>query len=426
MQQGTDFRKTDTDLQPYRGIADELSIAHGVIIRGQRIVLPKSLHKKVIRTAHEGHQGLVKTKQLIRSRVWFPGLEKKVESYINTCIPCQATVHTEPQEPVKSTTLPKGPWECPSMDFYGPMPSGEYVLVVIHEYSRFPEIDITTSTSAKATLPKLDRILSSFGIPISIKTDNGPPFTSKTFNDYCPLMGIKHQLMTPRHPRANGLVENFNRVVKKVTRTAVIERKSWKQELYTFLRSYRATPHSTTGESPANLLFERRPYIRLPELPPPAVDDKLVRDRDASQKAIAKKYADQKHYVKVSPIVPGDKVLLKNERKGKLVPCYDPQPYVVSRKNGSTLVVVREHPAHKVVKWDTSWFKKLKEGREKERLIPDELSDVESDLEVAREHPIDEEGVLPVNWGGVVQENGQGENVLIQQEDEIHREEEIH
>ena len=73
-----------------------------------------------------------------------------------------------------------------------------------------------------------------------------------------------------------------------------------------------------------------------------------------------------------------------------------------------------------------SWFKKLKEGREKERLIPDELSDVESDLEVVREHPIGEEGVLPVNWGGVVQENGQGENVLIQQEDEIHREEEIH
>ena len=345
-----------------------------------------------------------------------------MESYINTCIPCQATVHTEAQEPVKSTTLPKGPWECLCMDFYGPMPSGEYVLVVIDEYSRFPEIDITTSTSAKATLPKLDRILSSFGIPISIKTDNGPPFTSKTFNDYCRLMGIKHQLITPRHPRANGLVENFNRMVKKVTRTAVIERKSWKQELYTFLRSYRATPHSTTGESPANLLFQRRPYrVRLPELPPPAIDDKLVRNRDASQKAIAKKYADQKQYVKVSPIVPGDKVLLKNERKGKLVPCYDPQPFVVSRKNGSTLVVVREHPAHKVVKRDTSWFKKLKEGRE--RLIPDELSDVESDLEVDREHPMDDEGVLPVNRGGVVQENGQEENVLIQQE-EIHREEE--
>ena len=293
LQQGTVFRKGDKDLQPYQSIVGELSLAHGVIIRGRRIVLPTSLHKKVINTAHDGHQGLVKTKQLLRSRVWFPGSKKKVESYINTCIPCQATVHTASQEPVKSSILPNGPWECLSMDFYGPMPSGEYVLVVIDEYFCFPEVDIITSTSAQATLPKLDRILSSFGIPISIKTDNGPPF--KSFNDYCRLMGIKHQFITPRHPRANGLVGNFNRMVKKVTRTAVIEHKSWKQELYTFLRSYRATPHSTTGESPANLLFQQRQYrVRLPELPPPAVDDKLVRDRDSSQKANAKKYADQK------------------------------------------------------------------------------------------------------------------------------------
>jgi hypothetical protein len=117
LQQGTVFRKGDKDLQPYQSIVSELSITHGVIIRGRRIVLPTSLHKKVIDTAHEGHQGLVKTKQLLRSRVWFPGLEKKVESCINTCIPCQATVHMASQEPVKSTILPNGPWECLSMDF---------------------------------------------------------------------------------------------------------------------------------------------------------------------------------------------------------------------------------------------------------------------------------------------------------------------
>ena len=52
------------------------------------------------------------------------------------------------------------------------------------------------------------------------------------------------------------------------------------------------------------------------------------------------------------------------------------------------------------------------------------MSDVESDLEIAREHPIDDDGVLPVNCWGVVQENDQEENVLIQQEEEIHREEE--
>ena len=110
-----------------------------------------------------------------------------------------------------------------AIDYNGPLPSGEFVLVVINEYSRFPAIDITTSMCAKATLPKLDRIISSFGIPVSIKSDNGPPFDSEAFKNYCRFMGIEHKPITPRHAQASGLVENFNLMVNKVVCTAAIE-----------------------------------------------------------------------------------------------------------------------------------------------------------------------------------------------------------
>ncbi len=176
---------------------------------------------------------------------------------VSPCIACQATVNTPSN----------GPWESLAVDYYGPLPSGDYVLVVIDEYSRFPEIEFTTSTSAKATIPKLDRIFSSYSIPIQLKSDNGPPFNSKTFSDYCEFMGIQHNSITPLHPQANGLVENFNRMINKVVRTSSIERKCWKQELFKFLCNYRATPHTTTGKSPAELLFQTGPYrVRLPEL----------------------------------------------------------------------------------------------------------------------------------------------------------------
>ena len=158
---------------------------------------------------------------------------------INTCAACQAVVPVNAQEPIyQSTELPNGPWEKLTIDYYGPLPSGEHVLVVIDEYLRFPEIDVAASTSAKATLPKLDRIISSFGIPVSIKSDNGPPFDSEAFKIYCRFMEIEHKSITPRHPQANGLAENFNRMINKVVCTAAIVRKSWKQELYKFLRNY--------------------------------------------------------------------------------------------------------------------------------------------------------------------------------------------
>ena len=72
--------------------------------------------------------------------------------------------------------IPKLPWSTLMIDFYGPLPSGEYLLVLIHRYSRFPEVEIVKSTKASVIILKLDRIFSVHGIPEIIKPDNGPPF----------------------------------------------------------------------------------------------------------------------------------------------------------------------------------------------------------------------------------------------------------
>lgn len=93
-------------------------------------------------------------------------MDDKVAAVIHPCVACQATVNTPLQEPLQSTQFPNGQWESLAVDYYGPLPSGDYVLIVIDKYSRFPEIDFTSSTSAKATIPKLDHIFSSYGIPL--------------------------------------------------------------------------------------------------------------------------------------------------------------------------------------------------------------------------------------------------------------------
>ena len=56
-------------------------------------------------------------------------------------------------------------------------------------------------------------------------------------------------------------------MLKKTIQSAQIEGKVWRQEMYKFLRNYRATPHSTTGISPAQALYGRNIRIKLPEVP---------------------------------------------------------------------------------------------------------------------------------------------------------------
>ena len=117
------------------------------------------------------------------------------------------------------------------------------------------------------------------------ESDNELPFNSREFADYARYMGFQHKTITPAYPQANGMVERFNSMLKKVIITAKIENKSWQRELSTFLRNYRGTPHSTTGQAPAALFYNQRNFCtRIPEIRVNKTNDSFLRKRDKENK----------------------------------------------------------------------------------------------------------------------------------------------
>lgn len=147
------------------------------------------------------------------------------------------------------------------MDFWEPLPSGEYLLVIID--SRYPEVEFFRSISAQAVIPHLDRIFSTHGFPEMAKTDGGPPFNGHAYHQYMQWAGVRSVVVSPEDPEANGLAENFRMATNKVWHIAHIEEKNHKQEPFQFLRHYRATPHSSTGKAPAEVLFNRKFQVRI-------------------------------------------------------------------------------------------------------------------------------------------------------------------
>ena len=63
-----EFHK-DPDLKPCKLIATEMSITDGVILRGNKIVVPQSVQPQIIKFSNEGHQGIVLCKQYVRSKL---------------------------------------------------------------------------------------------------------------------------------------------------------------------------------------------------------------------------------------------------------------------------------------------------------------------------------------------------------------------
>ena len=240
--------------QSLQKVRDELSVTESgkLVLQGTRIVIPQELQKRAIELAHVGHQGIVKTKALIREKVWFSGIDHMLERMIRNCMPCQVTTPLSRQEPLQMSELPEQPWSELSIDF-GQVPGmSTHFLVISDDYSRYVVVETVKDLTAKAVIPVLDKVLGQFGIPDIIKSDNGPPFNSKAFHDFSLYRGFKHRKITPLWPLANAEVERFMRTIKKSMKAAITQGKSWNQELHSFLLNYRATPHSSTDFTPSN------------------------------------------------------------------------------------------------------------------------------------------------------------------------------
>ncbi|XP_015374404.1 PREDICTED: uncharacterized protein K02A2.6-like [Diuraphis noxia] len=231
----------NTILEPeYRPFKDELTITNdGLVLKQNKIVIPKALQKEVVKLAHTGYQGIEKTKTLLRSKVWFPNMNKLTTDEISTCIPLQAATTKSNTDPIMSSELPQGPWEKLDLDFGGPFLNGKYTLVVIDEYSRYPLVRIINNLKTETVTHELKNIFMELGLPECVKTDNGPPMNGTTqFSEFLQSFGIKHSKIMPYWPQANGTVKRFMRTLGKAIKTSMISNNKWEETIDEFLMSY--------------------------------------------------------------------------------------------------------------------------------------------------------------------------------------------
>ena len=353
-----EFRK-DEDIKPFYPIRQQLYIAKDIIFRLECIVIPSTLRRKVIHTAHKmGHLGMTKTKQLLREKYWFPEMNRMTEDVIGQCYECQVTTKQHVEEPIKTTPIPEEPWDVVSIDFGGPYPDGHYNLVVIDKRTRYPEVETTRSTSFKATKSKLKRIFATHGIPNKVETDNGPPFNSQEFQRFAQEEGFIHHKVTPDHPRANGEAENFMKILNKTEQIAHLQKEDREIAIQTMLMGYRAAPHPATQTPPYEALMGRPVRTKLDHTTPHQVvkdKDKQINQKDKDYKEKGKKLRENRN-TKTHSFVVGDFVLLKQNKKNKWTTAFEPAFYVVYRIDGSSVAARRVSDGRQIYR-DASHFK---------------------------------------------------------------------
>ena len=245
-------------------------------------VAPLSHRKVALKYAHDikasGHLGIKKTLSRLRQKYYWPGLQNDVKLYVGGCEKCFKLKGPNPTKKAPMQVVRSGfPMERLATDILGELPvtdnGNKYILVISDYFTKwtesFPMPNMESKTCAKLLV---EEVVSRFGVPNVIHSDQGRQFESRLFKDMCELLQIEKTRTTPYHPQSDGMVERFNRTLCTMLSTFVEDnQRNWDTLLPYVMMAYRSTEHETTGMSPNMLMLGRETTIPLDiiyEMPP--------------------------------------------------------------------------------------------------------------------------------------------------------------
>nr|KYP59095.1 Pol polyprotein [Cajanus cajan] len=155
------------------------------------------------------------------------------------------------------------------MDILNPflMTKGQlkFLIVAVDLFTKWIEVEPLTTISE----PNIQRftwknILTRFGIPYAIITDNGLYFTNKRFNKFLMNLNIKHKTTSVEHPQSNRKTELANKVIlSELKKRLGLAKGAWVEQLPKILWAYRCTPKSSMKEAPFRLTFGNNEMILI-------------------------------------------------------------------------------------------------------------------------------------------------------------------
>ncbi|XP_049525093.1 uncharacterized protein K02A2.6-like [Dermacentor silvarum] len=258
-------KSLNTNIAPFFDKKLELSLAHGLLYWGRRVVVPTKARRRVLYLLHETHQGSSAMKAVARSSFWWPGLDHDIERVAASCQNCVQNLPMPATATPKSWPVTDEKWARVHIDFAGPI-SGNMILVIVDAYSKWIEAVPLRQANASCTINCLRAIFCRFGVPRTIVSDNGAQFTGDEFATFVRKNNITHLRTAVYHPQSNGLAERAVRTIKDGLKK--IGEGRLDDKLNRLLFNYRRTPNHS-GKSPSELLFGYQIRSRLDTCFPP-------------------------------------------------------------------------------------------------------------------------------------------------------------
>ena len=180
-------------LMHFRNFRDKLSVEDGLEQKGQRIILPKSLHAAALEQIHYAHQGAEKMQASCKG--FWRGINHNIDEMVKSCAPCQAHQVADTKATLIPHDVPKRAWHTLSTDLFHW--NGTEYLLVVDFYSKFPIIRTQRNISSATIINHLKGIFDEHGILERLISDNSPQYSSQEFQVFSARYGFDHVTSSP-------------------------------------------------------------------------------------------------------------------------------------------------------------------------------------------------------------------------------------
>ncbi|KII60776.1 Retrovirus-related Pol polyprotein [Thelohanellus kitauei] len=149
------------------------------------------------------------------------------------------------------------------MDFLGPFPISDkgnrFVLLLVDRFTKWVEAFALPDQTALSVKECILQIISRFGVPHTLHSDQGPQFESEIIKRLCSEWGIKKTRSSAYHPEGNGMAErNVQTLKNRIKQIADNNYTRWDEKLPEILFSMRNTISKSTGFAPTSLVYGRK------------------------------------------------------------------------------------------------------------------------------------------------------------------------
>lgn len=238
--------------------------------QSRRIVVSEEL-QRILLAAHSdvaGHFGVQETVRKVQRMLSaedkpFPkGLHVIVKQHIRACPCCQISDPRHWKLFLRPFTLaayePMQGLAVDVMEFNTDEFGFAYCLVIIDCFTRFTEICPLQDKSALRVAKKLLEHVGRYGAFSELVSDQGREFIAEVIKEFKELMGFEHTFTIAYSKEENGLGERVNKEIRRHLKNILFDRKwrnQWSDCTPLVQRIINASPHSSIGVSPAQLLF---------------------------------------------------------------------------------------------------------------------------------------------------------------------------